>query len=81
MASERSSICICGRPQRRHCRLGSAADPRALDARRSPGPWRHKGWGALLQRTKLINRQNRRRLVDTENRLTAGRRAGAWGLG
>lgn len=41
--------------ERSHRRLGSgsAADPRALDARGSAGPWCHRGWGPGHRRASL----------------------------
>lgn len=42
--AQRSCICICSRPRRRHQRLGPASESQALDAQRSTGPRCHRGW-------------------------------------
>lgn len=65
-------------PRRQRHQRGSASDPQALESHRSTGPWRHQGWGPLLQGTGPAAGGSERRARPVRRLLSAPAGAAVW---
>lgn len=65
-------------PRRQRHQRGSASDPQALESHRSTSPWRHKGWGPLLQGTGPAAGGSERRARPVRRLLSAPAGAAVW---